>query len=72
MARMRNPGTRLGRPPKMNMPKMGKLPSGEKQGRSPMDGFDSAIPGQAFQGPPSSMPSYHDDPTFRKGGKVRR
>lgn len=68
----RNPGTRVGRPPKMTMPKMAKLPSGEKQGRSPMDGFDSAIPGQAYQGPASSMPQWHQDPAYCRGGKVRR
>lgn len=68
----RNPGTRIGRPPMMKMPARPKMPSGEKQGRGPTDGYDSAIPGQAYQRPASSMPQWHEDPAYCRGGKVRR
>lgn len=67
----RNPGTRIGRPPKMAMPSKMKMPSGERQGQSPMDGYDSAIPGGAFPRG-MAMPQHHDDPSMlRKGGFVK-
>jgi hypothetical protein len=69
--RMRNPGTRLGRPPQTTMPARTKLASGETQAPGPMDGLDTATPGAAFKRGGKAMPQWHDDPAYRKGGKVR-
>lgn len=66
----RNPGTRIGRPPKINMPAAVKLPSGERQGRAPTDGLSMALPARAF--PRSQrMPQHHDDPAYCRGGPTR-
>lgn len=67
----RNPGTRMGRPPKMGAPVMAKLPSGEKQGIGPSEGFDTAYPAKAFPRG-MAMPKHHDDPKFCSGGSVKR
>lgn len=67
----RNPGTRIGRPPKMiTSPKI-KLASGERQGVGPSQMLDTAIPAKAF--PRSqAMPRHHDDPAFCQGGGIKR
>lgn len=67
----RNPGTRLGRPPKISLPPAVKLPSGERQGHAPSSGLDTAIPGRAFPRN-GAMPKYHDDPAFCRGGPAKR
>lgn len=67
----RNVFTRLGRPPKIAEPPAIKLPSGERQGRSPLAGLDTAIPARAFPRG-QKMASYHDDPAFNRGGTTGR
>jgi len=64
----RNPGTRLGRPPKMNLPQPVRLPSGERQGATPSGGLDTAFPAKAF--PKGRMAFHHDDPSFSRGGSA--
>jgi hypothetical protein len=61
---MRNPGTRLGRPPAITPLTQPKTSTGEKQGLAPMDQFDSAVPGAAFKRGGSVMPKHHDDEDF--------
>lgn len=57
----RNPGTRIGRPPKM--------PTMPKRMQGPTDRLDTAFPAKAF--PRSQqMPRWHDDPKFCMGGGV--
>lgn len=67
----KNPGTRIGRPPSIPAPSRAKLPNGERQGSSPTDRLDTAIPAAAFPRN-RSMPRYHDDPSFLHGGPKRR
>lgn len=67
----RNPGTRIGRPPKMSAPPKTKLASGERQGSAPTQMLDTAIPARAFPRG-QAMPKYHDDPAFSQGGGVKR
>jgi len=67
----KNVFTRIGRPPKMSAPAKTKLPSGERQGASPTQMLDTAIPARAFPRG-QSMPKYHDDPAFCGGGNVKR
>lgn len=69
---MRNPGTRVGRPP--HIPRMtAKIhaTTGEKQGQAPMDKFDPAFPASGFNQPGGAMPFHHDDPAMCRGGKVK-
>lgn len=67
----RNPGTRIGRPPKISLPKPTKLASGERQGAGPTDGYDSAIPGSAYTRT-QRMPQWHEDPKMCRGGMTPR
>lgn len=75
--RMRNPGTRLGRPPTPKMPAKGAKSSiGEPMAPGPMDGLDTAMPGAAFKRGGSvmgcsPMPYHHDDPKMCKGGRMK-
>ena len=66
----RNPGTRIGRPPKINMPTPTKLPSGERQGYTPSSVLDTAYPAKAFPRN-GAMPKYHDDPKMGFNQKRR-
>jgi len=66
----RNPGTRIGRPPKIGLPPKTKLASGERQGHGPTEGFDSAIPASAFSRT-QQMPKWHEDPAFCRGGPTK-
>lgn len=67
----RNPGTRIGRPPKLALPQRQLLASGERQGYAPTDKLDTAVPGRAFPRN-GTMPRHHDDPAFCRGGQKRR
>lgn len=61
----RNPGTRVGRPPRIKILTERKHPStGERQGQASTDGLDTAFPGAAFRRGGHAMPKYHDDPAF--------
>ncbi len=65
----KNVFTRIGRPPKVNLPPRVKLPSGERQGRAPTDGLDTALPARAFPRN-GRMAGWHDDPAFCRGGST--
>ena len=65
----KNVFTRIGRPPKPDMPATTRLSSGERQGRAPTDGLTTALPASAFPRG-QRMPRYHDDPKFCGGGKI--
>lgn len=74
MARNRNPGTRVGRPPKLRSTVAAPMMPGQPPG--PMDNFDSATPGAAFKrgggvGGFKPMPKYHPDKGFCGGGKTK-
>lgn len=69
----RNPGTRLGRPPKPKVFTQPRHPTtGERQGRAPSDALDMAVPGAAFRRGGHAMPRHHDDPAFCGGGPTKR
>lgn len=68
----RNIFTRLGRPPAPKVYTQPKQPmTGERQGRAPSDGLDTAIPARAFKRG-GHLPKYHDDPAFCSGGPTKR
>ena len=77
----KNPFVRVGRPPKLGAPSgLGKVglggPAGMKGpmvGASPMQGFSPSVPAASFRrgggvNGHKTMPSYHEDPNFKKGG----
>jgi hypothetical protein len=73
--RLRNPGTRLGRPPKMRSTVADDL--APDQAPTPMSDYDSATPASAFRRGGSvngfsQMPKHHPDPGFCGGGSTRR
>jgi len=75
MAQRRNPGVRMGRPPKLKSTVSDSL--SKNQLPSPMSNFDSATPGAAFRrggsvGGFSQMPKHHPDPGFCAGGPTKR
>jgi len=73
MAQRRNVFTKIGRP-KTPSVKPIKDVSGQTQGLSPMDNFDTRIPARAFAcgGSVKTMPKYHDTPGFCSGGSSKR
>lgn len=73
MSKRKNVFTRIGRPPiaKVHTAPLQPL-SGERQGRAPTDGLDTALPASAFKRGGQAMPRYHDDPSFCSGGPARR
>jgi len=76
MAQRRNVFTKMGRPAgaKKVAPSFGD--TAKTPAASPMDNFDTSIPGAAFRRGGSTngckpMPKYHPDPGFCGGGKTR-
>lgn len=65
MSKRKNVFTRIGRPPApKNLTPSRNSSTGERQGRAPSDGFDSALPASAFAR--GGKAYHHDDPRFCK------
>lgn len=74
----KNPFTRVGRPPALGRPaplRGGSLPAGPGAATTPMSGLNPAVPAAAFSRGGSAgyklMPSHHDCPHLRKGGRTK-